>query len=343
MTRVKILALLVGVVLLFTLSTTVSAQNVRPHVFVGTAWIDDVAAPVGTTVSAWVGGAEAGSTTTTDDGGTYVILVGAGEVSLAGQTITFLIGDLSATQSATWEEGGGDELTLSASSAADEDPEVVVGEATTIATAWAGLSQFLVDGQGLTVYLFTSDTQGSDSSTCDEECLAIWPAVLTGDDAVAGGSADGSLLGSFERADDLGTQVTYNGWPLYYFAEDSAAGDVGGQGSFGVWWVLDISGDGITGIGPPGEAGSNGTNGSDGSDGSDGEDGADGVGSPGDPGSRGADGSPGSPGSPGADGSPGRAGADGDDGSSVLGIIALILAIIAIVGAGGAFLLGRRS
>ncbi len=40
-------------------------------------------------------------------------------------------------------------------------------------------------------------------------------------------------------------QTTYNGWPLYYFAEDAAAGDVNGQGVGDKWYVIDAEGNGI--------------------------------------------------------------------------------------------------
>jgi predicted lipoprotein with Yx(FWY)xxD motif len=48
-----------------------------------------------------------------------------------------------------------------------------------------------------------------------------------------------SLLGKSMRSDG-GTQVTYNGHPLYYFAGDSRPGDVTGEGntSFGAGWDL---------------------------------------------------------------------------------------------------------
>jgi predicted lipoprotein with Yx(FWY)xxD motif len=41
--------------------------------------------------------------------------------------------------------------------------------------------------------------------------------------------------------------VTLNGWPLYYFAGDSAAGDTNGQGVNDVWWVLTPAGEKIGG------------------------------------------------------------------------------------------------
>jgi len=118
MTKVKILALLAGMVLLLVLPSTVAAQRLPPHVFVGTATIDDVAAPAGTTISAWVDGAEASSTTTTGDGGDYVLQVDQGDLSYADETVSFLVGGFSADQSATWVQGGGDELNLSAASGA---------------------------------------------------------------------------------------------------------------------------------------------------------------------------------------------------------------------------------
>ena len=55
---------------------------------------------------------------------------------------------------------------------------------------------------------------------------------------------DEALLGTASRTDGS-SQVTYNGWPLYYFAADSAPGDINGQGVNDVWWVVDPSGDAI--------------------------------------------------------------------------------------------------
>jgi predicted lipoprotein with Yx(FWY)xxD motif len=44
-------------------------------------------------------------------------------------------------------------------------------------------------------------------------------------------------LGTITRADDS-VQVTYNGMPLYYFAQDMLPGDTTGQGRGDVWWVV---------------------------------------------------------------------------------------------------------
>ena len=40
-------------------------------------------------------------------------------------------------------------------------------------------------------------------------------------------------------------QVTYNDWPLYYFAGDAQAGDTNGQGVGDVWFAVDASGNAI--------------------------------------------------------------------------------------------------
>jgi len=54
---------------------------------------------------------------------------------------------------------------------------------------------------------------------------------------VAGDGVDAALLGTTTREDGA-VQVTYGGWPLYFFAGDAAAGDVTGQGVNDVWFVV---------------------------------------------------------------------------------------------------------
>jgi predicted lipoprotein with Yx(FWY)xxD motif len=114
---------------------------------------------------------------------------------------------------------------------------------TTIAVATnAKLGQILVDGKGMTVYLFVADT--GTSSTCYTSCAAVWPPVLATGAPQAGAGSTASLLGTTTRTDGK-IEVTYAGHPLYYFIQDKAAGDTTGQGinGFGgLWWVLTPSG-----------------------------------------------------------------------------------------------------
>jgi hypothetical protein len=116
MTKAKVLPLLIGVALLFILPATVSAQRVPPHVFVGTATIDGARAPDGATVTAWIDGRQAASTTVS--GGSYTILVDQGDASFAGKRVSFQVGGNDAAQSTTWSIGGGDELNLAATAQA---------------------------------------------------------------------------------------------------------------------------------------------------------------------------------------------------------------------------------
>ena len=104
----------------------------------------------------------------------------------------------------------------------------------------SSLGKIVTDTAGMTIYMFDKDSQGSGTSSCTGGCLSAWPPVpATGaDPSVAGITGDVSSI----TATDGSQQLTLNGWPLYYYASDAAAGDVNGQGSGGVWWVLDATG-----------------------------------------------------------------------------------------------------
>ncbi|MDH3303343.1 MAG: hypothetical protein OES24_22800 [Acidimicrobiia bacterium] len=115
--------------------------------------------------------------------------------------------------------------------------------AVAVAVADSGLGMILVDGDGNTLYLFLPDNQGA--SVCYDQCEANWPPLV--DTIEAGDGIDDSLLGTAPRTDGT-EQITYNGWPLYYFANDAAPGDTNGQGLSDVWYVISPEGDGI-GIG----------------------------------------------------------------------------------------------
>jgi predicted lipoprotein with Yx(FWY)xxD motif len=117
------------------------------------------------------------------------------------------------------------------------------GSAATISAASAGdLGKVLVDGQGMTVYLFEKDENGK--SACYGACADAWPPVTTEVKPVAKGSAMAGKLGTTKRTDGT-TQVTYAGWPLYLYAGDSKPGQASGNDvdGFGAeWYALTPSG-----------------------------------------------------------------------------------------------------
>ena len=145
-------------------------------------------------------------------------------------------------------------------SPAATEPPVATDTATTDMTATAGVpvtgaatvnvaevgtyGQALVDSEGRSLYLFTNDTQNSGASSCMDDCLVEWPPLLTDGEPVAGAGVDAAMLGTITR-DDGTTQVTYNGWPLYYFVDDAAPGDALGQGLGDVWFLVTSTGEAI--------------------------------------------------------------------------------------------------
>ena len=102
---------------------------------------------------------------------------------------------------------------------------------------------YIADPEGRSLYLFEADTQGKAGtgavSTCKNDCAAAWPPfVREGTTEVSEGVTAG-LVGTVEREDGT-TQVTYNGWPLYYYVKDDSPGDTTGHDieDFGAEWYL---------------------------------------------------------------------------------------------------------
>src|SRR4051812_2428557 len=111
-----------------------------------------------------------------------------------------------------------------------------------VMTADSDFGEIVVDADGRTLYVFDPD-EGK-KSTCYDDCEASWPPLLA-DGSPTGDGVDASLLGTTERKDGS-TQVTLDGWPLYYFAGDQAPGDTNGQGVGEVWHVVAPDGTAIT-------------------------------------------------------------------------------------------------
>jgi predicted lipoprotein with Yx(FWY)xxD motif len=109
-----------------------------------------------------------------------------------------------------------------------------------------GLGPVLADGQGLTLYMFANDRQGT-PSRCYDICAIQWPPlVLTAGTTrpLVGPGIRASLLGTAPRSDGT-TQVTYNAWPLYLWPPDRVPGKATGQAltnAGGRWYVVDPDG-----------------------------------------------------------------------------------------------------
>ncbi|HEX9114698.1 MAG TPA: hypothetical protein VGA61_01410 [Anaerolineae bacterium] len=114
--------------------------------------------------------------------------------------------------------------------------------AATVQTASnATLGTILVDGAGKTLYFYTKDTAGV--SNCTGACLQAWPPLTVASGATpTAGQGVTAKLGTITRSDGT-LQVTANNLPLYYWAQDAAAGDTKGQGVGGVWFVSDPAGN----------------------------------------------------------------------------------------------------
>ena len=89
----------------------------------------------------------------------------------------------------------------------------------------------LANAQGMTLYYRTSDTP---TSVCSGGCASAWPPVLS----TAMPSVSGTLPGTFSLMSDAnGSQVAYNGHPLYTYSGDAGPGQANGQGVGNVWFV----------------------------------------------------------------------------------------------------------
>lgn len=124
----------------------------------------------------------------------------------------------------------------------DSTGEAAEEPAATVAVTDSPLGSILVDGDGMTLYMFDQDGQGE--STCYDGCEVDWLPLVVDGDPVAGGGVVESMLGTVER-EDGSIQVTYNDWPLYAWTGDSIPSDTTGQGVDGVWWVIGPNGEPI--------------------------------------------------------------------------------------------------
>ena len=105
----------------------------------------------------------------------------------------------------------------------------------------------LTDAQGKTLYYYTLDP--ATQSTCSSSCAQLWhPLLFTGSGEPSSSTPLSGKLSVQMGAN--GTQIEYNGHPLYTFSGDTAPGQINGEGLFGMWFVvtpnLAVQGGGST-------------------------------------------------------------------------------------------------
>jgi predicted lipoprotein with Yx(FWY)xxD motif len=133
------------------------------------------------------------------------------------------------------------------------DDTAAAGEVTLEAQE-SDIGTHVVDGEGHTLYLTVRDDR--DQSNCTGDCTQLWQPVLVDGEPQAGEGVQEDLLGTLEREDDLGTQVTYDGMPLYRFVSDQEPGDTRGHELADTWFAVDVDGGAIGGaeiVGTPAE------------------------------------------------------------------------------------------
>ncbi len=96
----------------------------------------------------------------------------------------------------------------------------------------------LFDGSGRALYGFTRDRRGGPSQ-CYGACAVAWPVYFAKGQLRAGKGVKKALIGTIRRRDGR-RQLTYHGWPLYYYIDDTEPGEVSCQNvdEFGGLWLV---------------------------------------------------------------------------------------------------------
>ncbi|SFM64772.1 Predicted lipoprotein with conserved Yx(FWY)xxD motif [Chitinophaga sp. YR627] len=93
----------------------------------------------------------------------------------------------------------------------------------------------MTDSTGKTLYFFSNDAQGI--PTCKDGCAAVWPTFYVEESALTVDSSLNKADFTTVTRPDGTKQTAYKGWPLYYYAQDAAAGEVKGDNVGTIWFV----------------------------------------------------------------------------------------------------------
>jgi predicted lipoprotein with Yx(FWY)xxD motif len=99
-----------------------------------------------------------------------------------------------------------------------------------LSTVGTQASDVLTDKDGMTLYTYDKDEGGIPS--CYYGCARMWPPYV----GQKGDKRTKAWKLVKREAGDM--QWTYNGKPLYFFAEDRRRGEAKGNGIEGLWHVV---------------------------------------------------------------------------------------------------------
>jgi predicted lipoprotein with Yx(FWY)xxD motif len=121
----------------------------------------------------------------------------------------------------------------------------VVASGAGIKTVSTSQGSVLTNAKGLTLYWYAIDT--ATKSNCNGKCATFWLPVAAGTKVASGVTLSGKF-GSVTRSDGS-KQLTYDNHPLYTFVEDTAPGQIKGNGvttsggaTADLWWAMTPSG-----------------------------------------------------------------------------------------------------
>jgi predicted lipoprotein with Yx(FWY)xxD motif len=175
------------------------------------------------------------------DGGTF------GDGGIGGFGASDAGGTGPGAKSCVYFSPGGEVIDADGVGGASPKPTINVAK-----NAFAG--PYLTDGAGKALYTYGADAPGDCNyvpvTTCFLDCAKSWPP-FNGEPRLLGAGIDDSLLGSIQRTDTVvnpdqttsqvvSTQTTYQGWPLYYYKNDAAPGDVKGQAVGKIWQLATV-------------------------------------------------------------------------------------------------------
>lgn len=92
------------------------------------------------------------------------------------------------------------------------------------------MNGMLVGPNDMTLYVFDKDKAGAGTSACNGGCTKNWPPLAATGDAQAAG--DYTAI----TREDGSKQWAYKGRPLYYWAQDTKPGEMGGDGKLNGAW-----------------------------------------------------------------------------------------------------------